>query len=249
MVRIESILSARLFIVPQSVGDDIYFLSNLSGHLSLYRMKLGGSVPEPMLPPHIALQNPDLINGSSFVVFRELEKILVMVDEDGDENYQPMVVPTSGGYPELAFGDEFASDRVHCLDYDLEANTAYLWAESREEALSSSYRAKLESGLVDLLGQSPYGSFVGGFNRSHEKAILIDAYGIGDHVLYINEGGQAGRRLLYGIPLEEREAGQEIAKNSISSCDFINRDEGLLVSTSLFSDLYGLGYLEIAKPQ
>ena len=248
MVRIESILSARLFVVPQSVGNYIYFLSNLSGHLSLYRMKVGGSVPEPLLPPQIALQNPDLMNGPSFVVFPELDKILVMIDEDGDENYQPQVIPTYGGYPELAFGDKFASERVHCLDYDLETNTAYLWAESREEALTSSYRANLQSGQVDLLGQSPYGSYIGGFNKSHDKAILIDAYGLGDHVIYINDDGQAERRLLYGIPLEDRQPDKKVVLNSISDCDFVNDDKGLLVGTSLFSDLYGLGYLDLVYP-
>ena len=80
MIRIESLLSARLFVSPSIVGDRLYFLSNLSGHLSLYSMDFGGSVPEPLLPPHIALQNPDLMNGYSFVVFPHLEKILVMID-------------------------------------------------------------------------------------------------------------------------------------------------------------------------
>ena len=91
--RIESLLSARLFVVPQHVDGRIYFLSNLTGHLSLYAMYYGGSVPEPLLPPHIALQNPHLIGGYSFYVFPKLGKILVMVDKDGDENYQTMKPP------------------------------------------------------------------------------------------------------------------------------------------------------------
>ncbi len=66
---IESLLAARLFLSPQLVGDRLYFLSNLSGRLSLYAMSYGGSVPEPLLPPHIALQNPELIEGHSFCVF------------------------------------------------------------------------------------------------------------------------------------------------------------------------------------
>src|SRR5438034_766991 len=61
MIRIESLLSARLFLTPQLVGERIFFVSNLSGHLSLYTMDAGGSVPEPLLPGHIALQNPELI--------------------------------------------------------------------------------------------------------------------------------------------------------------------------------------------
>ena len=84
MYRIESLLAARQFVVPQLVGDRIYFISNLSGHMSLYAMDHGGSVPEPLLPPHIALQNPHLMNGNSFFVFPDLGKVIVMIDNDGN---------------------------------------------------------------------------------------------------------------------------------------------------------------------
>ena len=45
--RIESLLSARLFVEPQLANDRITFVSNLSGHLSLYAMDAPGGVPEP----------------------------------------------------------------------------------------------------------------------------------------------------------------------------------------------------------
>ena len=61
--RIESLLSARLFVEPQLADDRITFISNLSGHLSLYAMDASGGVPEPLLPPQIALQNPELVGG------------------------------------------------------------------------------------------------------------------------------------------------------------------------------------------
>jgi len=83
MARIESLLAARLFLTPQLVGDRLFFLSNLSGHLSLYAMDAGGSVPEPLLPPQIALQNPELIGGYVFWVYAKLGIILVMIDRDG----------------------------------------------------------------------------------------------------------------------------------------------------------------------
>src|SRR5678815_591373 len=100
--RVESLMSARLFVAPQFANERIYFMSNLSGQLSLYAMFYGGSVPEPLLPPHIALQNPHLIGGYSYYAFPEIDKILVMVDHDGDENYQPMLIPLEGGFPEPA---------------------------------------------------------------------------------------------------------------------------------------------------
>ena len=99
MARIEFLLSARLFMAPQLYDDRIYFISNLSGRFSLYAMNYGGSVPEPLLPPDIALQNPELIEGFSFQVFPKIGKVLVMVDKDGDEQYRPMVIPLEGGFP------------------------------------------------------------------------------------------------------------------------------------------------------
>jgi hypothetical protein len=80
MYQIESLLSARLFVRQQEAGDRIFFLSNLSGQNSLYAMDYGGSVPEPLVPSTIALQNPHLVSGFSFFVFPKSGKILVMVD-------------------------------------------------------------------------------------------------------------------------------------------------------------------------
>jgi hypothetical protein len=126
--RVESLLSARLFVAPQYAGGRVYFLSNLSGHLSLYSLSFGGSVPEPLLPPHIALQNPELIGGHSFYVFPRIKRVLVMIDSDGDENYQPMLIPLDGGFPEPAFENFFAAHRVHLLKCDTNKNIAYFVA-------------------------------------------------------------------------------------------------------------------------
>ena len=103
MPRIESLLSARLFLSPQLRDGRIYFISNLSGHFSLYAMDYGGSVPEPLLPRDIALQNPELIESISFYVYPKIGKILVSIDNHGDENYRPMLIPLDDGFPEQAF--------------------------------------------------------------------------------------------------------------------------------------------------
>src|SRR5258708_25884709 len=39
-----------------------------------------------------------------------------MLDRDGDENYQPMLIPLEGGIPEPAFGPSFDGQRVRCLE-------------------------------------------------------------------------------------------------------------------------------------
>ncbi len=249
MVHIESMLSARLFLRPQLVGQRLFFISNLSGRMSLYAMDYGGSIPEPLLPPEIALQNPHLMQGYSYSVFPELNQIIVMLDRDGDENYQPMTIPIDGGIPEPAFDDRLSGFRVHLLDVDLERNLVYLLAESRSESMMEAYQGDLETGNLLRLGQSPWGSFPAGVNKEHTKAILIDAYTMGDHVLYLWEKDGGERKLLYGTPLEERKPGQEYQPNGIGACCFVNEDQGVLFFTFLFDDAGSLGYFDLADPQ
>ena len=157
--RVESLLSARLFLFPQHAEGRIYFLSNLSGHLSLYAMNYGGSMPEPLLPPNIALQNPELIGGYSYYVFPKLKKILVMIDHDGDENYQPMLIPLDGGFPEATFDNYFANYRVHLGPCDKARNIVYFLAERRDAPLQETYRANLKTGELTKLGESPWEFF------------------------------------------------------------------------------------------
>ena len=68
--RVESLMSARLFVVPQYAGKKVFFLSNLSGHLNLYSMAFGGSVPMPLLPPNIALPKTEFLQN--FFNFRSV---------------------------------------------------------------------------------------------------------------------------------------------------------------------------------
>ena len=143
--KIESLMSARRVMSPQLVGDRLFFLSDLSGRMSLYAMDRGGSVPEPLLPPDVALQNPILMNGYSFYVYPGLGKILVMIDRDGDENYQPCFVPVDGGIPEPVFGDRFQGQQVNCHHCDLERNLAFLHIDPRTSPLNQAYLVNLSS--------------------------------------------------------------------------------------------------------
>lgn len=247
MVRIEALLSARQFVAPRVHGGRIYFVSNLSGFMSLYVMDSGGSVPEPLLPPNIVLQNPHLMAGHLYYLFPELGKILVMLDDNGDENYQPMLIPLDGGAPEPAFGDRFTNYRCHALKCDAEHNLVYITAESRQVAMQESFRCNLATGAIDKLGESAWGAFVAGVNDAHSKTILIDGYTVADNVLYLSEGGEM--RLLYGVPLENRQPGQEVPLNGIGACFFTPEDRGLVFNTTLFEDTGGLGYFALADPQ
>ncbi len=246
MIRIESLLSARLFVSPQWVEDKVYFLSNLSGHISLYVMDEKGSVPQPLLPPNIALQNPELIGGQSFYVLPKLGKIIVMIDNNGDENYIPQYIPIEGGYPEPAFGDQLDNFRSHLADVDADHNTAYLNCESRTEPILYTYLANLENGTLELIAQGQWGFFPAGHTDDHSSVALIEGYTVGDTTLYVWKDGKMD--VLYGTPLEQRAEGQEVPLTAFGNSHFTERN-GLLIYTALFEDTYGLGYLQLDKPQ
>ena len=74
------------------------------------------------------LHNPRLVGGHPYYVFPRLGEILMMLDHHGNENYQPMLVPIDGGYPEPVF-PELADHRVHMGEPDLKRNIVYLWTE------------------------------------------------------------------------------------------------------------------------
>lgn len=244
MFRIESLLSARTFLRPQLVGDFVYFISNLDGKNSLYRMKFGGSVPEPLLPPNIALQNPHLIGGYSFFVFPDIQQILVMIDQDGDENYLPMVISLEGGFPEPAFNNFFAGTRDYLVDCGLEDNSVYLVSDSRKEALQTSYRGNLKTGEVVKLDASPYGATPTAHSRDHNLVVISDGYTTGDSVLFLLDQKHK-KTLILGTPLEQRKPGEDIPLTGIASVNFVQEGNGLLLTTALFSDLFTPAYIDL----
>ncbi len=246
--KIESLLAARLFLSPQLVGERIFFLSDLSGRISLYAIDHGGSVPEPLLPPDIALQNPALMNGESFYVFPNLGKILVMIDQDGDENYQPNFIPIAGGLPEPLFSDRFANQQVACSHCDIEQDLAIFQIDPRTDPHNETYLVDLETLELTDLGTSLYGNWFAGANDDYSKIALLDGYTAGDHVLYLWTREAAERALLYGTPLEERQEGEAVPLNAIGACYFTPGDVGLLFETALFDDCYGLGYFPLDAP-
>jgi dienelactone hydrolase len=241
--RIESLLSARQFLAPQLWNERIYFVSNLSGHLSLYVMDYDGSVPEPLLPPSVVLQNPHLMLRYLYYVFPKAGKILIMLDDNGDEIYQPMLIPITGGTPEPAFGGQFSPYRLHCMACDPDRSMVYFTAESRQDATSTAWQCNLATGDVRKLHSTEWGAFVDGVSSDHTKVIVSDNYTVGDIVVYLWDSGQVS--LLYGTPVENRSEGQTVPLNNISSCQFVNQDRGLLFMTTLFEDTGGLGYLDL----
>jgi len=248
MYRIESLLSARLFLRPELVADQIYFLSNLSGHNNLYVMRLDGSVPIPLLPPNIALQNPHLIGGMSFAVFKDLDKVLVMIDRDGDENYLPMEIPLSGGFPVPAFNNFFENTRCYLGRVDPKKHLCIIVAESREESMRRTYLCHVDTGEVEEIYASAFGAFPEAINEDYSRMVLVERYMAGDTVAYLWEKGK-DLKLLYGKPIGEREKGESVVLAAFGSGFFTEDGSGLVFRNALFQDTYSLGYLELDNPE
>ncbi len=244
--RIESFLSSRLYFAPQLFDERIYFISNLSGRLSLYRMYYGASVPEPLLPPHLALQNPDLIGGYSFKVMPGLESIVVMLDKDGDEVYKPMVIPLEGGFPEPLFEDQFKNHRVHLSEFDQATNIAYFAAERRDKPVVEAYKADLRTRSLTYLTESEWGAAPHHPSADHSRLLVSEGYSQGDEVLWLMERGE--KRLLLGKPITQRTDGEEVPPNGLGSCAWTPDGSNLLCVHALTEDTYSLGLIELANP-
>ena len=221
--KVESLLAARLFLSPQIVGDRVFFLSNMSGRLSLYAMDRTGSVPDPLLPPDIALMTPELLGGEPFYVFPKLGKVLVMIDRNGDENYQPHFIPLDGGIPELVFheapswgGDCFAGQQLVCSHCDPERNIAIFNVDTRTDPVQHSFLADLATLAITDLGGSLYGNDYLGANADYSQIVLGDDYTEGDGAVFLWEAGKDERKLLFGVPVEQRVTGQAVPLNSIA---------------------------------
>lgn len=246
--RIEALLAARQFLAPQLNGEWLYFMSDMSGRLSLYRMHVGGSIPQPLLPPHIALQNPHLVDGGSiYYLLPSLGQILVMLDHDGDENYQPTLIPLDGGIPAPLFGNRFAGQQVICTWLDAEKKLAIFTIDPRTEPLQQSLLVDLATLTTTDLGSSPYGNSALAVNADQSQIILADGYTAGDNVLYHWQRATGERTLLYGAPLEQRTPGETVPLTAFGGAEF-TQGQQLLLTTALFTDSYGLGYLSLKAP-
>ena len=156
-------------------------------------------MPEPLLPPQMALQNPELVGGELFHVLPALGQILVMIDADGDENYVPHVIPLDGGFPEPLADEPFSGGRSHLVHVDDDAEIAYFAVESREEASITAVRVHLPTRATEELWQSSYGAMVAAWTPDHSRVVLVDGYTMGDTVLY--EIDDAGTRRIESVEL------------------------------------------------
>jgi esterase/lipase len=246
---VESILSARQVVSPQIAGDYVYFVSDMSGMMSLYRMKKHGSFPERLLPAGMAIQNPHLMAGHLYIVFPKLKRILLMLDEDGNELYQPCLLPLEGGVPKPIFGSRYSGQQITCHEYDAKKNIAYFNRDDRtvkDEAIQYASKVDLETLTETALGTSERG-LIPQPNGNHSKVLLSEGYIAGDVVTYLWEEGSDVLKTVLGTPITEREADEDIKKYHVFPVHWL--EEGVLVYTTEFDDLGGLGFMELSNPE
>jgi esterase/lipase len=246
---VESILSARQTVTPKIAGDYIYFISDMSGMMSLYRMRKTGSFPERLVPAGLALQNPHLMAGSLFELFPNIGKILIMIDEDGNELYQPSFIPLDGGVPERIFGDKYLGQQITCTHTDVKKNIAYFRRDDRtvkDKALQYTMKVDLETLEETILGVNEYGLSPLP-NDDHTKVFLSEGYISGDIVTYLWEEGKNGLKAILGTPLRERKDGEDVRVYNILPVHWFKN--GALMYTTEFDDLGGLAFMNLNAPQ
>jgi len=233
---VESLLAAKLYLSPQIAGDQLYFISNRTGHMSLFSMPLSGGEPVQLVPEDLALPSPKVMGAEPFSVLPDLGRILVTIDDHGDENYQPYFIPIEGGTPEPVWGDRFAGKQVFTFVERAEAK-AILVISPRTDPNYASFVSDLTTLELTELGTSPYGNFPIGRDESWERIALVDGYTAGDTVLYLWEVATGTRRHLAGVPLEER------GDDPVPAAGFTDghvRPDAVLLMTTLFTDTGGL---------
>jgi pimeloyl-ACP methyl ester carboxylesterase len=246
---VESLLSARRLLAPELVNNRIYFLSDMSGAFSLYAMKREGSIPEPLLPRGIALQNPHIMAGFNFRVVPKLGKVLVMIDQDGNENAQPCFVPLTGGLPEPIFGDHYQGQKLMLFLFDAKASIAYFNIDDRKTPDQETIQVDLATLKTRSLAKSKYGNIPIGHSPDHRSVILADGYTANDNVLFLWRQRQADRRVLFGTPLEQRKEGETYPLLGVGRCYFTSDGRGLVFPTTIHNDAGGVGYLELQNPR
>ncbi|MHA2102632.1 MAG: alpha/beta hydrolase family protein [Candidatus Hodarchaeales archaeon] len=244
---IGSLLSARQFYEPKLFNDKVYFISNLIGHYSLYEMRKEGSVPIPILPETISLTNPVLFHGTLiYEIVPKLEKILIIIDEDGNELFQPYLVSlTTGGVPERLFGDEFSNQQINLLDVDTDNNIAFFAIDDRKSPGYELIGFNLENRDSNSLGKTPNGLILAGYSKDYRKILALEIYGSEDQVFYLINN-ETDRELYIGQQPKNRST--DYKKFSIESGYFVENGYAYLALTHLISDSYGIIRIENENP-
>jgi len=134
---------------------------------------------------------------------------------------------------------------VHLGECDREKGIVYLQAERRDKPLQETYRGDLKTGKLTKIAESEWGYGVAAHDKTHSKLLLGTGYAVGDSVFYLWSKNKM--TVLYGKPLEQRKAGEQVPLNGLGAGVFSPSGNGAIVTTSVFEDTYSLGYINIKK--
>ncbi len=236
-VRIEFLLGTHLAVSPRIHGDLIYFLSDLGGHLSLYRMRLRGGEPELLLPPEIALQNPAQMMGASpFFIMPDAGRIMVAIDRSGDERYQPHLLSLAGGSPEPVFPGESPAERLLPLGINPQGTVAYFHASDQRRDNHEILAIDLRTQAIELLARRRSLAYWVTASADGSVAITSDLHSWGDDVLYLTERASGQRRLLAGRPPESRDPSYR--KLSVRKPHILPSNGAALLAGNIYTDTY-----------
>src|SRR5256886_17663378 len=121
---------------------------------------------------------------------------------------------------------------------------AHVCRDKRNSPDMECLKVNLETGDFKSLGTSIYGNTRKGVSSDHSTVILADGYTAGDVVLYYWKEGMTVRKLLYGVPLDQRD-GKQVPMTGIGWCSFVDNNKGLFFESNIFHDNGGLSHLSL----
>ena len=204
--RIESLLSARLFVEPQLATTASTFASNLSGHLSLYAMDADGRragaaaaaadrAAEPGARRRPSLPRASATRADPRDARRGRRRELRAARDPARRRLSRSRSPSRRS----------PGGRSHLVDVDDDAEIAFFAVESREESVDRRRSASISRpARAETLWQSPYGALRRRLDAGPLAVVLADGYTMGDVVLYEVDGRRRAT-MLYGTPIEERD--------------------------------------------
>lgn len=183
-----------LFLSPVEDRGRVFYLSDEAGQLSLWRLDLDSGRRRRLC--EAALMHPDLLDGEALVVLPDGDPVL-MLDQDGDERYQPCRVPAEGGSPTPIFGDRFAGASTHLQR--VQGSRAVLGVEYYDREEVETWRVDLATGAAELLCRCRWGR--AGIGLHGDEVWLLEAASPGDGLLWRHDGSL---ELVYGEPYEKQ---------------------------------------------
>ena len=183
-------------------------------------MDAAGGVPEPLLPPQIALQNPELLGGDPFFV---LPGARAHPRDDRPRRRRELRAvrrPARGRLSRSRVADDpFAAHRSHLVDVDVATGHRVLRRRVAKDApLIRAIRCEpREPAQVESSAQSQYGAIPVGVDAATTRASSSPtSTSSGDVVLYERDA-DGGRTVLYGHADRRAGGGRDIRAPGIRS--------------------------------